>query len=204
MFPSLLKIPVLSINNWILDVEDNITKSDLTVEEQIPLLIATMMGETAYSYWNTDVDAAPASQKWTAYYQSNTAYNYANIPYWVAAAIEGALVGYGSSMDGNLEPTTAMVSNKMIAGLAGALAVNIALVTLQIIPRIQPIQVTPLQLNAQTIANLLGNDQHAPHKSVGPFCHNNPNPASDQGCTISGFNQTICANATDALMCLIA
>ncbi len=135
---ALRKIEVIALNNYLLDVEDNITKSDLTVPEQIPLLIATMLGETAFTYWNTDVNASGASQKWTGYYQSNQAYNYANMPFWVAAAIEGALVGYGSSPDANLEPTTAMVGSKMIAALQGALAVNIALVALQMIPRIQP------------------------------------------------------------------
>ncbi len=158
---ALRKIEVVALNNYLLDVEDNITKSDLTVPEQIPLLIATMLGETAYSYWNTDVNATGASQKWTGYYQSNQAYNYANIPFWVAAAIEGALVGYGSSPDASLEPTTAMVSSKMIAALQGALAVNIALVALQIIPRIT----NPLTLNMGTVSALggrIGTDYHTP------------------------------------------
>jgi hypothetical protein len=173
---ALRKIEVVTLNNYLLDVEDNITKSDLTVPEQIPLLIATMLGETAFSYWNTDVNATGASQKWTGYYQSNQAYNYANIPSWVAAAIEGALVGYGSSPDANLEPTTAMVSSKMIAALQGALAVNIALVALQMIPRIT----NPLTLNMGTVSALSGRvgwqyvtckwDWQCDSGSVGPQC----------------------------------
>jgi hypothetical protein len=127
-------MPVLSISNSLLDIEDNITKSDLSVEEQIPLLIATMIGETAYTYWTTDV--AAGSPVWHNYYQSNVAQNYANIPFWVASAMEGALTGYGANMSGQIDPTTNRSGVQMMSGLIGALTVGAGKVALQWIPRI--------------------------------------------------------------------
>ena len=69
---------------------------------------------------------------------------------WNVGAINGALAGYGSSVDGMVEPTTAMVSNKMYAALIGALTITASKLIFNWVPRI----VKPLQLNMDVIVNL--------------------------------------------------
>lgn len=108
-----------SFNDVVADIEDNIGTSQLTVNEQTPLFLATTVGAAASAYW-TSIIGSPGF--WAPYLPTNPGQLYMNTLLWNVAAMNGALAGYGSSIDGLVEPTTARVGNRMLSALIGALA----------------------------------------------------------------------------------
>ena len=115
------------INQHILDMEEEITGSGLSSWEQMPLLNATAAGKAAYTYWANQINSAPAS--WTSYITSFTP-PIVKFPYWVAATMQGALIGlnYLNTLKGNsfldtLGAVTEAEGADVLFPLYGALAV---------------------------------------------------------------------------------
>lgn len=130
-----------TIKERILDIEDNISKAGLSVPEQTPILIATEIGKTAYDYFVTAIDTGlPAG--WSTYFGGALSSPYANVPYWVAAAMRGALIGASPSyfIGGMLTPSTEGASNQMIQSLTAALTISIGKVIFKWIPRIKEVR----------------------------------------------------------------
>lgn len=139
-------IPVNSMKSWIEDIEDNITKGSMTLSEQTPLLLGALVGKLLNDYWNTKV-TTPGN--WSTFFQTGSSENYANIPKWTSAGIEGALIGANTSPLGLLSPDTEIISTNIISAVIGALSIGAGKVIFKWIPRIQPITVsTGLPLNA--------------------------------------------------------
>lgn len=138
----------INLTNWIGDVEDNITKTDLTVDEQRPILMATAIGEAAYTYWRTETLAGGGSA-WASYFILNNN-DYNSIPYWVEASMNGGLCGYGANYQGLVEPNTDRFSTTMISSLIGSLTIAAGKVIFGWIPRITK----KLTLNSQTVSAL--------------------------------------------------
>jgi hypothetical protein len=129
-------LPLISINNRIGDVNDNLTDNQLTVEEQTPLLLATTIGGNADSYWN-NVIATLGSSGWKVYIVGQLQVLGVDVPYYDAAAMNGALAGYAATPSGMIEPSVNFVTNKMVSALIGALTVTAGKVIFGWIPRIQ-------------------------------------------------------------------
>jgi hypothetical protein len=133
----MLDIPFESLKTWILDIEDNITKSDLTYEEQIPLLLATQVGNTDYDYWISKLNV-PGS--WAPYIPTSAALKTSPLlVYWVIASIVGTLVTANLSaryglIDSNSRPA---VGIDIASALAGSIGVAAGKVIFDYIPRIQ-------------------------------------------------------------------
>lgn len=127
-------LPIISIGDRIADVEDNISDNQLTVSEQTPLLLATTIGEDANTYWAAQVVAL--ASPWAAYFPPGPE-KYMDIPYYVTAAMNGALAGYGATPDSMIEPSVNYVTNKMVSALIGALVCTAGKVIFGWIPRIQ-------------------------------------------------------------------
>lgn len=130
--------PINSINTWLLDIEDNIAKSDLQLAAQTPLFFATVEGKSIYAYW---VAKTATPGPWAPFFQTPNAANYANIPLWTTACIEGALIGAQATFRGLIAPTTEIVSVNMISALIGALAIGAGKVIFKFVPRVQPTSV---------------------------------------------------------------
>ena len=156
--------PINAIDTWLLDIEDNISKSGLSLEEQTPLLLAIESGKTIYSYW---VDKITTPGDWAPFFLPAAAGNYVNIPFWLAACMNGALIGANATQKGLIAPTTDIVSVNIISSLIGALAIGGGKVIFKWIPRIQPQQVSEnrLMLNKETVSrlndNIVDNEQLA-------------------------------------------
>lgn len=127
--------PINSIGDWLLDIEDNITKDNMTIAAQNSLLLATGQAKTIYEYWNNKV-AKP--EGWAQFFQKSEASNYANIPFWLVACTEGALIGAQATSKGLIAPTTDIVSVNIITSLMGALAIGSGKVIFKWVPRLQP------------------------------------------------------------------
>ncbi|MCX6350967.1 MAG: hypothetical protein NTX03_03795 [Bacteroidetes bacterium] len=128
-------IPIESIPDLISDTEDNISKSGLSSEEQCPLLLATMVGAAAYTFWQPlslapggSFPAPPLSPPPTNFI------NWENVAYWVASAMEGALLGYINSKAIYPNAPTGNLIAAMVIASAG---VNGGVVNFKWIPRIQ-------------------------------------------------------------------
>lgn len=128
-------LPIVSISNRIEDVEDNLTDNQLSVNQQLPLLLATTTGSNANTYWAGQI-AIGSSSPWHNFFPTSPE-NYMDIPYYVEAAMNGALAGYGATPAGMIEPSVNFVTNKMLSALIGALTVTAGKVIFQWIPRIQ-------------------------------------------------------------------
>jgi hypothetical protein len=79
------------LRRHIMDVEERITISDLSATEQMPLLYATEIGKTAYSYWANIISMPPPANNWTNFITSFTP-AIVKFPFWVASSMEGTLI----------------------------------------------------------------------------------------------------------------
>ncbi len=80
--------------------DEKIATSGLSFAEQTPLFVATALGKAVYEYWLLNI---PQPSTWAAYMvnpaitpQAMDALNYNNVSNWVSAAMQGALLGWGS------------------------------------------------------------------------------------------------------------
>jgi hypothetical protein len=127
------KKPVNLIDQWLLDVEDNIGKSGLSIDEQTPLLLATVDGKSVFNYW---ISVVQKPGKWSRFLTENVAINYANIPFCTEECMEGALIGANASPKGLISPTTDITSVEIISSLIGALAIGAGVVIFKWLPKI--------------------------------------------------------------------
>lgn len=128
--------PINALGLWLNDIEDNITKDNLGIAAQTPLLLAVQAGKTVYPYWKTQVGTV--TSPWASYFETDAYKNYVNIPMWTAACMEGALVGAQATAQGMIAPTTEIVSTNIVCSLIGALAIGSGKVIFKWIPRLQP------------------------------------------------------------------
>jgi len=133
----LCKVPALSIGNFILDVEDNITKSNLSVEEQAPLLMATAVGSANFNYFLTAIKTPGSVWYSNGYFDANAYINYANLPYWVQAAMQATLnIASQAKSYGLIDPPP-VAGVDLVTAATASIGVACSKVMLQIIPRIQ-------------------------------------------------------------------
>ncbi len=129
------------------NIEDEITRSNLTTAEQMPLLYATAVGQAAYTYWVNVLNTPPAASNWTNFITS-FAPGIVKFPYWIAASMQGTLLGislydskYNSNpqMNGQLSAALQMVldlaGGNIILALFGCLSVGSGKVALNLQPR---------------------------------------------------------------------
>ncbi|MBK9286009.1 MAG: hypothetical protein IPM51_17065 [Sphingobacteriaceae bacterium] len=147
------RTPINAINPWLLDLEDNISKAGMNISLQTPLLLGIQCGKSIYAYWVSKV-ATPGT--WAPFFQTPAPLNYANIPFWLKACMEGALIGANATQKGLIAPTTDIVSVDIISALIGALTIGAGKVIFKWVPRIQPDQLPSpkLTLNKEMISQL--------------------------------------------------
>lgn len=151
------KTPIDALGSWLLDVQDSISQAGLSISGQTPLLLASTCGINVYNYW---VNQTKNPTTWEPFFQKNNAINYANVPFWVAACIEGALLGASATRTGLIAPTTDIVSVNIISALIGALTIGAGKVIFKWVPRIQPIQLaSKLSFNKEVISKIVGNSE---------------------------------------------
>ena len=115
-------MPDESLKTWILDIEDNITKSDLSYEEQIPLLLATQVGKASNDYWIAKI-AVPGA--WAPFIPASPALkNSRLLVYWVISGMTGTLVTANLSaryglIDSNSRPAVGIDIASALAGSIG-------------------------------------------------------------------------------------
>jgi hypothetical protein len=163
--------PINAIGSWLSDIENNISEANIPMDKQTPLLLAIQTGISVYSYWVAKV-SKPGS--WASFFQTSEAINYANIPFWTVACMEGTLIGAKASNKGLIAPTTDIVSVNIISALIGALAIGAGKVIFKWVPRIQPKE---LIIDNETMSGgfsqVIGNETNSPLKM-----------ATNKGCTV--------------------
>lgn len=130
-------VPINAIGTWFNDIQDNISNANLSIDEQTPLLLGIKCGISIYAYWNNKV-ATPGS--WSSFFQKPAPLNYANIPLWSTACIEGALIGANASEKGLIAPITDITSVNIISALIGAIAIGAGKVIFKLVPEILPFE----------------------------------------------------------------
>ncbi len=130
------ELPVDAIDDRILDIENNITKSGLTVLDQTPLLMATEIGSSNYKYWLNQIALGGASA-WLAYINAAKVSAMGNIPIWTSTSMEGALIGANLTPKGMIETTEQIVTTEIISSLISALTVTAGRVIFDWVPKVE-------------------------------------------------------------------
>lgn len=103
--------PPESIEELLNDAEDKVSEAGLSSSEQAPLFMAIALGKASYAYWRSVIgecnpppgppvppgfssSSSSSLAKWLPYLDCNRAINYANLPFWVCATMESAMLGY--------------------------------------------------------------------------------------------------------------
>ncbi|MBW6483317.1 MAG: hypothetical protein K0B10_09665 [Vicingaceae bacterium] len=73
------------------DANQEIAQSGLSNVDQTPLFVAVEIGKISYLYWKS---AVYEGSSWSEYLSDQVPVNVANIPFWVIASMEGALIGF--------------------------------------------------------------------------------------------------------------
>lgn len=124
---------VNSLADYLNDVEDSIVISGISIDDQTPLLLTILDGRVMNKYWVNKIET-PAD--WAKFFDKNPAINYANIPFWIEACMQGSLIGYNASSRGLISPTTDIVTIQIISSLIGALAIGAGKVIFNWTPKI--------------------------------------------------------------------
>ena len=121
-----------SIPDFLLEIEDGISKSGLTFEEQAPLYMATAVGKADYDYWGS------AGGNWVSKGYLNTS-GYAlqnNIPHYMQAAMYGALcMGNQAETFGLIDPPK-IIGVNMVTALYASIGLAAGKVIFKWIPRV--------------------------------------------------------------------
>lgn len=105
------------------EIEEEVAESGMPIEEQMPILYATAIGKAACAYW-ANVVTTPGG--WANFITSFTP-AVVKYPYWVAASMQGALIGLNipnnSQLAKELELILTAIGGNILLSLSGALAV---------------------------------------------------------------------------------
>lgn len=130
--------PINSLDSWYRDIEGNVSKANLSTDEQTSIFLATQTARTINNYW---LDQIGIVTDWEPFLQ-NDLRDYANIPLWTIAAVEGALLGASASEKGLIAPTTDITSVDIVSSLIGAVTIAAGKVIFKWVPQIQPINIS--------------------------------------------------------------
>ena len=138
-----------SILLFLKDIEDNISKCGLSVEEQRPLLMAVAVGMAVGQFWTIEI--ANSSSLWytTGYFNANSALNSAMVPYWVGAAMHGTLTAANKARvpSGLYDPSSQSSTPNLISVITGSIGVAAGKVLYKWVPRMTVTRLAPLALN---------------------------------------------------------
>lgn len=129
--------PINTLDKWLTNIQDNIPKANLDIEEQTPLLLAIEAGNTIHTYWTTTV-GTPGNWAGLGTFSADDFKNYDNISLWTVSCMEGALIGGNATRKGLIAPSTDITSVNIISALIGALAIGAGKVLFGWVPEIQP------------------------------------------------------------------
>jgi hypothetical protein len=91
------EVPLDSFIDYLQNIQNKIAVSSLTNDEKTPLYIAVSVGMNNYAYWIDKIKNGEGL--WTEYLDTLEGIK-ADIPFYVNAAIEGALMGYSAKYQG--------------------------------------------------------------------------------------------------------
>ncbi len=147
---TIIKSQPLEIPNLISDFEENISKSNLKTNEQIPLFFATQIGTTMFNYWLKQINDGEASP-WYRFLNTNYAVNIANLPYWILASIQAPLIlSYLGEYSTNLKEGIKIAGPFFITALTACIGLAAGKLIFKWLPKINVPQLT---LDKQPIDN---------------------------------------------------
>jgi hypothetical protein len=129
-------IPTIEIPQYFSDIEENISKSNLSQNEKMPLFLATSIGKANYNYWMDQINDPQSA--WINYFNSNPAINIGTIPYWVSAAIYATLYFcFKATYFTSLKGAPKMNGPDFVTALTAGLAVGAGKLLQRYIPKIK-------------------------------------------------------------------
>lgn len=171
---TIVKTQPLEIPNFISDIEDNISKSNLPFKEQLPLFFATQVGTTLFNYWLKQITDGKTSL-WFRFLNTNSAVDIANLPYWISSAMQATLFfTYKGDYSTNMKEGVKIAGPDFVTALTATIGLAAGKVIYRWTPRINIPQLT---LNKQAIVDLYNLDMTLinngnsinPNKSVCTF-----------------------------------
>lgn len=121
----LFNVPSNSLPSFLIDLNDNIIKSELSKQEQIPLLISTAIAGSNYGYWLDQINTPTSSWYVNNYFDSNSYVNFLNLPHWVAACVIGTLSSANLAANyGQIDPPR-IIGVDIVSALTGSLGLGL-------------------------------------------------------------------------------
>lgn len=133
---AIFEVPVESINEFLEDVNDQITRSNMTMAEKVPLYMAVAVGVNNYAYWLTEIRNTSSNFYTFGYFNNREWSNTAALPYWVAAAIHGTLSGANKARTYGLVDPQKIIGVDIVTALWAGLAVGVGKVMFKFLPRL--------------------------------------------------------------------
>ena len=135
MLEGIKTVPIESILNYLGNIENNIPKAGLNVREQSPLFMAVQIGKASYDYW-VAVIATPGS--WANFISATASTNRTMLTDWVAASIEGSLLGGGLASSYGLIDPPRITGIDIVSSLTSAIGIAAGKVVFKWIPEVEP------------------------------------------------------------------
>jgi hypothetical protein len=115
-----------------LEVNGALSRSnDMTAQEKVPIYFATAVAHRVWLYWYSTV-FNPSN--WSNYFDEDEAVNFANIPFWVEAAVIGTLVCSIKADSPGFNETPSNVEIDPVGALTGGISMSAYKVINKIVP----------------------------------------------------------------------
>lgn len=131
LLESTLKCTADSLEDIIHETEDRITQSGLTIQQQVPLLLATEIGRKNIEYWLNIINVPPVNN-WTPFIETIAGAG-VTLPYWVSASMEGSLIGYNILKTQDTLPSDIITGTSSVVGFISVLAGGLVVVSGKVI-----------------------------------------------------------------------
>lgn len=134
MLEGLKTVPIESIYNYLENIENNIPKSGFGFREQSPLFLAVAIGKASYNYWLGKI-STPGN--WASFFNATASTNRTMLAEWVAAGIEGSLLGGGQASTYGLIDPPRITGIDLVTSLSSAIGIAAGKVIFKWIPEIE-------------------------------------------------------------------
>lgn len=118
--------------NW----RDEIVKSGMSKQDQIPLLICNSIAVAELSYWIERINDSGCSWYTEGYFNSEPYVNYANLPHWISACLIGTLSSANMAYNyGQIDPPK-IIGVDIVSALMASVALSAGTVMFGWTPKI--------------------------------------------------------------------
>lgn len=132
----IFQAPIDKLYQFFVDFQENVLKSNLSKQQQIPLLIAEAIVKASYLYWKQEIENPSSAWYSNGYFESSEYKNYLNLPHWLDATTVGVLTSANMAHTyGQLDPPR-IIGVDIVSALTASLGLSAGVVMFKWLPKI--------------------------------------------------------------------